>query len=142
MPEPTDHRLLTAPEPEPELDPTLGRHLSPDEVADRLGTDRACVYSRAELLGAVKLGRRTMRIRESNLADYLESCRVGDDKETGLPLKPLKENIQSKSVYKSNFEEGVAKLAKLHQAGGWARMGHTWAALPFLGRVGAEVLTV
>lgn len=72
-------RLLAAPDPEPDLEPRLERHLSPEEVADRLGTNRAWVYSRAELLGAVKLGRRTMRIPESNLADYLESCRLGDD---------------------------------------------------------------
>lgn len=71
-------RVLTAPEPEPEPEPTLERHLSPEEVADRLGTDRAWVYSRAALLGAVKLGRRTMRIPESSVTAYLESCRVGD----------------------------------------------------------------
>ncbi len=69
-------RLLSAPDPEPETDPTLERHLSPEEVADRLGTDRSWVYSRAERLGAVKLGRRTMRVPESNLTEYLESCRV------------------------------------------------------------------
>lgn len=81
-------RLLTAPEPEPEPEPTLERHLSPEAVADRLGTDRAWVYSRAELLGAVKLGHRTMRIPESKVTEYLESCRVAELHEQGHEASP------------------------------------------------------
>ena len=88
-------RLLTAPKPEPEPEPTLERHLSPEEIADRLGTQREWVYSRAEQLGAVKLGRRTMRVPESNLMEYLKSCRVAELHEQGHEALPKIKRLPS-----------------------------------------------
>jgi excisionase family DNA binding protein len=62
--------LEPAPSPEPAAaDPA--RLLTPDEAAARLGVHRRFVYTNAEALGAVKLGRRTLRVPAAALARYV-----------------------------------------------------------------------
>ena len=70
-------RLLEPPEaalPEASDGPRL---LTPDEAAARLGVHRRRVYQLADELGAVKLGRRTLRVPEAGLVAYLERTRRG-----------------------------------------------------------------
>lgn len=56
-----------SPPPRPDGD----RLLTPDEAAARLGVHRRRVYQLAAELGAVKLGRRTLRIPARALDAYL-----------------------------------------------------------------------
>ena len=54
-------------------------HLSPSDVATRLGVDRSSVFrwiNSGQLGPVVKLGRRTLRIPESALLRFLEQRRV------------------------------------------------------------------
>ena len=52
------------------------RMLRPDEITDLYGLDRRVIYARADELGAIKIGRRTMLVPESNLIRYLDDHRV------------------------------------------------------------------
>jgi len=51
----------------------VGRMLTPEEVAQRLGVARLTVYSwiRTGVLPATRLGRRILRIREADLEGFL-----------------------------------------------------------------------
>lgn len=51
---------------------TNGKLLTPDEVAERLGTHKKWVYRHAGELGAIRLSRRAMRFTEAGVTSYLE----------------------------------------------------------------------
>lgn len=54
------------------------RMLRPDDITDQYGIDRRWIYAHAAELGAVKTGRRTMLVPESNLLRYLDDHRVAN----------------------------------------------------------------
>src|SRR6266545_5895257 len=60
-----------------QAEPPGERLLSPDEVAALLGVHRRWVYNNSDKLGAVKLSRRKLRIRESALRAYLNGKDLG-----------------------------------------------------------------
>jgi hypothetical protein len=73
-------RLLESSAKGTDSDLSRDRYLSPDQITDQYGIDRRWVYAKAEQLGAVKLGRRTMRIPESGLLAYLDAQRMRDER--------------------------------------------------------------
>ncbi len=65
------------------------RLLSVREVAERLNLSEGSVYAliNGHKLAHLRIGRRTIRVNERDLDDYIESCRIEKCEETTKPLR-------------------------------------------------------